>query len=74
MNNSTTTKMEFEVAHRLFIGLVSNPGTKDAAIIAQFKKLVEKTTKTKQSIPEETLKLFSDKKPELARKISTHPA
>ena len=72
MNNST--KMEFEVAHQLFIGMVSTPGTKDADIVNQFNKLVEKTTKTKMNIPEDTLKLFSEKKPELARKISTQPA
>lgn len=66
--------MEFEVAHKLFIGMVSSPTTKDTDIINQFNKLVEKTTKTKMNIPEDTLKLFSDKRPDLARKVSTHPA
>ena len=66
--------MEFEVAHRLFLGMVSSPSTKDAQIEAQWHRLVDKTTKTNQQIPEATIELFSKEKPELARKFSIKPA
>lgn len=73
-NTVNPHKAHFEVAHRLFCLIFCNRTKKDKEVEDQWHAMVDRAKKAGTPIPVETIKNFSEARPDLAHRLANTPA
>lgn len=73
-NTVNPHKAHFDVAHRLFCLIFKDKTKKETEVEYHWNTLVDKAKKAGTPIPAETIKNFSEARPDLAHRLSNTPA